>query len=119
MPSSSTPYTFPSPPISVATAHAFAAFFSISYVGSLYLSRTARLHFHRDPSPGAGAGADQHKKEGEERERMSGERWRNDPDVIKARLLAASLSTALSVGVVCWLVGTLIPVDEVRALCCH
>ena len=85
-------FAFSEPPISVFTAHAFTAFFACSYVGSLYLSKNARLKFAKEASPGA--------TDGEEREKLTGERWRNDPDVIKARLLAATLSTTLSVCVV-------------------
>ena len=100
------PFSFSQPPISVSTAHAFAAFFAFSYVGSLYLSKNARLKFKRETSPGA--------KDGEEREKELGERWRNDPDVIRARLIAAILSTVVSVCVVVWLVRRVIPADEVR-----
>lgn len=90
------PIVLATPPISVATAHAFAAFFTLSYVGSLYLSKSARLAFK------TGVKADT--RPGEERAKENDERWRNDPDVIRARLVAASLSTALSGGVVYWLV---------------
>ncbi|KAH9917138.1 uncharacterized protein BXZ73DRAFT_92399 [Epithele typhae] len=99
-------HAFLSPPISVSTAHAFAAFFSFSYVGSLYLSKSARLKFDKNAKP---------KSESEERERRNDERWRNDPDVIKARLLAASVSTTLSVCAVFWLVKSLIPEADIAA----
>ncbi|KAH9939484.1 hypothetical protein B0H21DRAFT_812760 [Amylocystis lapponica] len=82
------PIVFATPPISLSTAHALAAFFAVSYVGSLYLSRNARLSFKKSPAPQL--------REGEQRRQEREERWRNDPDVIRARLLAASLSTVTS-----------------------
>ncbi|KAL1948736.1 hypothetical protein VTO73DRAFT_10542 [Trametes versicolor] len=100
------PLFLATPPISVATAHAFAAFFTFSYVGSLYLSKGARLYFK--------SGVKVDTRPGEEREKESEERWRNDPDVIRARLVAASLSTALSVGMVYWLVQSVTPGSELR-----
>ncbi len=99
------PLVFASPPISLSTAHLFAAFFTFSYVGSLYLAKSARLSFKKSPAYRV--------RDGEERERYSDERWRNDPDVIRARLLAASASTLLSVYVVYWLVQRITPEYEV------
>lgn len=104
------PLFLATPPISVATAHAFAAFFTFSYVGSLYLSKGARLYFK--------SGVKVDTRPGEEREKESEERWRNDPDVIRARLVAASLSTALSVGMVYWLVQSVTPGSEVCLYFC-
>ncbi len=99
------PLVFASPPISLWTAHLFAAFFTFSYVGSLYLAKSARLSFKKGPVSRV--------RDGEERERYSDERWRNDPDVIRARLLAASASTLLSVYAVYWLVQRVTPESEV------
>ena len=87
---------YPTPPIPLSTAHLLAAFFTFSYVGSLYLSRSARLSFKKEASFTV--------RDGEERTKESDERWRSDPDVIRARLLAASASTLLSVYAVYWLV---------------
>ncbi|KAI0693525.1 hypothetical protein C8T65DRAFT_64049 [Cerioporus squamosus] len=98
------PLVFANPPISLSTAHLFAAFFTFSYVGSLYLSRSARLSFSK--------GASHTVRDGEERERNSDERWRNDPDVIRARLFAASASTLFSVYAVYWLVQRTTPEYE-------
>lgn len=78
------PPGFPFPPISVFQAHLLAAFFTFSYVGSLYISKNARLRFSQKQIEGLNDQA---------RTREEEERWRDDPDVIKARLLAASLST--------------------------
>ncbi|KAI0717157.1 hypothetical protein C8Q76DRAFT_426110 [Earliella scabrosa] len=94
------------PPISTSTAHAFAAFLTFSYVGSLYVSRSARLSFKNGPSLKV--------RDGEEREKGTEERWRNDPDVIRARLLAASLSTMLSVYAVYRLVQSVTPEAEAK-----
>ncbi|KAI8974836.1 CAAX protease self-immunity-domain-containing protein [Trametes punicea] len=100
------PLVFATPPISLSTAHAYAAWFTLSYVGSLYLSKSARLSFKNGVTLSA--------RPGEERAKETEERWRNDPDVIRARLLAASVSTALSVCSVFWLVHSLTPASELR-----
>ena len=102
------PLVFATPPIPTSTAHAYAAFFTFSYVGSLYVSKSARLSFNNRVSLNI--------REGEEREKGNDERWRNDPDVIRARLLAASLSTALSLYTVFRLVQSVTPDSEVRLL---
>ncbi|KAI0754126.1 hypothetical protein C8Q80DRAFT_1093736 [Daedaleopsis nitida] len=93
------------PSIPTWTAHAFAAFFTFSYVGSLYVSSRARLSFKKDAS--------QNVHDGQERAKESDERWRNDPDVIRARLLSASLSTMLNIGVVYWLIRSVKPGSQV------
>ncbi|KAI1784169.1 hypothetical protein LXA43DRAFT_976809 [Ganoderma leucocontextum] len=98
------PLVFPAPPISLSTAHAFAAFFTFSYVGSLYVSKNARLSFRDDVSLNV--------RDGEERVKKTDERWRNDPGVIRARLFAATMSTVGSVLAVYWLVGSVIPEAE-------
>ncbi|TBU23869.1 hypothetical protein BD311DRAFT_781383 [Dichomitus squalens] len=98
------PLVFPSPPISLSTAHAFTAFFTFSYVGSLYATKNARLSFK--------SGVPSNVRDGEERAKDSDERWRNDPEVIRARLLAASLSTLGSVLVVYLLVQSITPAAE-------
>ncbi|KDQ59849.1 hypothetical protein JAAARDRAFT_56792 [Jaapia argillacea MUCL 33604] len=79
-----------SPSLSVPAAHLLAAFASSSYVLSLYLSKQGRLSFLRTST---------HSPEAK--------RWkgRDDPDVIRARLIAISISTLLScigVGVLLW-----------------
>ena len=99
------PLVFPTPPISLSTAHAFTAFFAFSYVGSLYASKNARLSFKNGVSANV--------RDGEERSKESDERWRNDPEVIRARLLAASLSTIGSMLAVHFLVRSVIPDSEV------
>ncbi|KAI0765928.1 hypothetical protein BD413DRAFT_481788 [Trametes elegans] len=100
------PLVFATPPISLATAHAFAAFFTISYVGSLYLSRTTRLSFKSGATVGA--------RPGEGRAKESEERWRNDPDVIRARLIVVSTSTMLSMVSVYLLVRSVVPHSEIQ-----
>lgn len=79
------------PSISPNTATLLSAFFTFSYVGSLYLARAGRLAFHA-PSVDV--------PNGQERVREANERWRNDPEVIRARLTAAVISTVTSCVVV-------------------
>ncbi|OBZ65563.1 putative CAAX prenyl protease 2 [Grifola frondosa] len=95
------PVVFPGPTISLNTAHAFAAFFTLSYVGSLYISRNARLSFKKEVKVDL--------RDGESREKKRDERWRDDPDVIRARLVAASLSTVVSCLTVLVLMRSLVP----------
>lgn len=79
----------PSPVISSSSALFLSLSFGIIYVGSLYLSKNARLSFVSKPhqvKPG---------REDEERKKMENERWRDDPDVIRARLAAVSVATVV------------------------
>lgn len=94
------PLVFLNPPISLSTAHSLAVFFAGSYVGSLYLSKNARLTFKKAPAKAL--------RDGEQRLKENDERWRDDPDVIRARLSAVTLSTASSCAVVLGLVWKLI-----------
>jgi prenyl protein peptidase len=85
----STPQTHPSPIISSSSALLITLSFAFIYVGSLYLSKNARLSFVSKPyrvQPG---------REDEERKKMKNERWRDDPDVIRARLAAVSVATVV------------------------
>ena len=84
------PLVFPVPPLSTRGANLVAFFFSASYVVSLYLSKHARLAKSSKPN-GSNANASQN-------------RTRDDPSVIKARMVAASTSTILSCVVVFLLV---------------
>ena len=84
------PLVFPVPPLSTKGANLVAFFFSASYVVSLYLSKSSRLG---DSSKSDGPNAS-----------VSQNRTRDDPSVIKARMLAASTSTILSCAVVFMLV---------------
>jgi hypothetical protein len=87
------------PSISTTLAHFLALGFSVAYVGSLYVSKNARLSF----SSKAGWS-----RNGEARRKEREERWRDDPDVIKARLAAVTLASAVCciiVVVIVWLVG--------------
>ncbi|KAG6917169.1 hypothetical protein DXG01_003605 [Tephrocybe rancida] len=85
------PLVFSSPPISTTTAHLLTFFFASTYVGSLYISKHARLSFARSRS---------NRANGAPYEKLQDERWRDDPSVIKARLLAGSLATILNCGLV-------------------
>ena len=64
-------------------AHLAAFAYASVYVGSLYISKNTRLSFTSNSSNSGVAGPEQ------------GRRLRNDPDVIKARLLAVSVASAL------------------------
>ena len=79
----------PSPIISSSSALLITHSFAFIYVGSLYLSKNARVSFVSKPyhaKPG---------REDEERKKMKNERWGDDPDVIKARLAAVSVATVV------------------------
>jgi prenyl protein peptidase len=80
------PLVFPLPPISTASAHGITLLLASSYVGSLYLSKNTRLSFSSKPKRAA---------TGTSREKESNERWRDDPDVIRARILAVTIATSL------------------------
>ena len=84
------PLVFPIPPLSTRGANIVAFLFATSYVVSLYLSKHARLGNSSKPND-SNANAPQN-------------RTRDDPSVIKARMVAASTSTILSCVVVFLLV---------------
>lgn len=84
------PLVFPIPPLSTGGANVVAFFFASSYVLSLYLSKRSRI-WDSPKANGPNANASQNKT-------------RDDPSVIKARMLAASTSTILSCIVVFLLV---------------
>ncbi|KAH7913367.1 CAAX protease self-immunity-domain-containing protein [Hygrophoropsis aurantiaca] len=72
----------PGPPLlSTTSAHLIALLFACSYVGSIYASQSARLSFKPNP-PNLQA-------------RSRYERSRDDPEVIKARLISVSIATFL------------------------
>lgn len=82
------PLAFATPPITISQAHQLAGLFATSYVGCLYLFKNARLNFTAQPQPPTANGGERH--------RSQGERWRDDPAVIRARLLVVSISSFLS-----------------------
>ncbi|KIK52101.1 hypothetical protein GYMLUDRAFT_233793 [Collybiopsis luxurians FD-317 M1] len=81
-------------------AHLLGLAFASVYVGSIYVSKEARLVFITQTRP-----SDSEDKS-KERPRQQNERWRDDPDVIKARITAVSIATALCVAIVCWITGS-------------
>jgi len=95
------------PLISPSVSLLFSALFTTSYVGSLYLAKAGRLAFHAPPV---------NVPNGEERVRLEDEKWRNDPKVIKARLVAVSLSTLTSCLLVAILVWKYVAVQKVYSL---
>src|SRR5262249_34589796 len=84
------------PLISETSAHLLTAAFAGLYVGSLYISKNARLHFSQPATA---------PQNGFARQKEQGERWRDDPHVIKSRIIAvtlASLACAITVFVTVW-----------------
>lgn len=70
--------------LSTQSAHVLAAVYALSYVGSIYVSKGARLSFtHTKAYLDFGRLKAQH------------ERWRDDPGVIRARSVAVSVVTIL------------------------
>ena len=72
--------------ISTSAAHAFAALFATFYVGSIYISKDARLSFSNTKV---------YLDYGFARPKLQNERWRDDPDVIRARLVAVGGATLI------------------------
>ncbi|KIM36558.1 hypothetical protein M413DRAFT_449099 [Hebeloma cylindrosporum] len=95
---------FPKPLLTTSSAHLISLGLGAVYVGSIYLSKNARLRFtsrtrlkrtpHGDDNGGNG---NDHANELRERERQKNERWRDDPDVIRARLVAVSIATVVCI----------------------
>lgn len=82
--------TFSTPKLSPAFAHALSFVFSAIYVGSIYISSTTRLSFtnpHQSTHHANGRISP--------REKLKDERWRDDPDVIKPRLVAVSIASLI------------------------
>ncbi|KAL4070050.1 CAAX protease self-immunity-domain-containing protein [Scleroderma yunnanense] len=72
--------------ISTLVAHKLAAIYACSYVGSIYVSKGARLSFSDSRA---------NLDFGYARPKELHERWRDDPDVIRARLVSVSTVTIL------------------------
>ncbi|KAL0576163.1 CAAX prenyl protease [Marasmius crinis-equi] len=77
------------PPVELAhltspQAYVLGLSLTFIYVGSLYVSKNARLSFSSKSSSTGG-----------HRLREANERWRDDPDVIRARITAVTIATAL------------------------
>ncbi|THH18607.1 hypothetical protein EW146_g2429 [Bondarzewia mesenterica] len=77
---------FNSHPLSLSDAHLWNVAFTLGYVVPLYLTRHTRLSFSTSASAGTGR----------DRVKQPDERWRDDPAVIRARLLSASISTIVA-----------------------
>ncbi|KAF8192236.1 hypothetical protein K438DRAFT_1829918 [Mycena galopus ATCC 62051] len=88
--------------LSLLSSHAFALLFGSSYVGSLYMTRNARLRFSATPD----AATRQHVQPGS----------RDDPAVIRARLTAVTFATLLNCGVIYALVGRSIVPSSDRSI---
>lgn len=77
--------------IPTSAAHVLAGLLVTCYVGSIYLSRDARLSFSKTKV---------YLDYGFARLKLRNERWRDDPDVIRARLVAVSGATLICCAVV-------------------
>jgi hypothetical protein len=103
------PLVFPVPPLSTTFAHLLSLSFVFGYVGSIYLSKNSRLSF---------SGKVIHVANGQARPKEQDERWRDDPDVIKARLVAVGFATLVCcigvIGVVKCFVGDVEHVSCIR-----
>ncbi|KAF5360466.1 hypothetical protein D9756_004540 [Leucocoprinus leucothites] len=121
--------TFTAPQLTSSTAYLLSFGFSALYVGSVYASAQARLSF--DPNPttrsdsphtngqttelldGSSTASESSKSTiattstTGPREKMRNERWRDDPDVIKARLVAVCAATTVCCIVVYYILWTL------------
>jgi hypothetical protein len=71
-------------PLSLRDAHLINAVLTLGYVLPLYFLKSTRLSFAKSPENNG------------TRSKGASERWRDDPVVIKARLLSVSLSTIAS-----------------------
>jgi len=71
-------------PLSLRDAHLINAVLTLGYVLPLYFAKSTRLSFAKTPENNG------------TRAKGASERWRDDPAVIKARLLSVSLSTIAS-----------------------
>jgi len=102
----STAYYAPrSAPFNLPPPLADTFFLSSYHVGLLYISKTTRLSFSSWITPTQNCGA-QHKE--------VSERWRDDPDVIRARLTTVTCATVLCcVG----LLGAWVPGSELVLRC--
>lgn len=74
------------PLLSITSAHLLSGLFAFIYVGSIYTSKNTRLRFSKRKV---------NLPEGQARLKLQNERWRDDPDVIKARLLAVTSATLI------------------------
>lgn len=77
--------------IPTSTAHVLAALFVTCYVGSIYISKNARLSFSKKKV---------YLDYGFARLKLQNERWRDDPGVIRARLVAVSSATLICCAIV-------------------
>lgn len=108
------PIVFAFPPLSTLFAHLLSVFFAFAYVGSIYLSKNSRLSFSKKIV---------YTSNGQARPKEQDERWRDDPDVIKARLAAVGFATLVCclvvIGVVRSFVGDVDNVSFIGSLPSH
>ena len=83
---------FTYPVLTTTTAFLISFSFASAYVGGLYLSKNARVKFASVKYDGDGKTP---------REKLQNERWRDDADVIRARLIVVTLATLACCLAVC------------------
>jgi intramembrane prenyl-peptidase len=81
-------------PLSLRDAHLINAVLTLGYVLPLYFTKFTRLSFSKTPENNG------------TRSKGASERWRDDPAVIKARLLSVSLSTVASLFLMGYIIAT-------------
>jgi len=103
--------TFTAPQLLSSTAYTLSYVFSFLYVGSIYVSARARLSFNPHP---AHSHANSQPPEVDypavntstgPRLKMRNERWRDDTDVIKARLVAVAFATVICCTIVFYILS--------------
>ncbi|KAG1720782.1 CAAX protease self-immunity-domain-containing protein [Suillus lakei] len=98
------------PLLSITSAHLLSGLFAFIYVGSIYASKSARLRFSKRKV---------NLPEGQTRLKLQNERWRDDPDVIKARLLAVTSATLTCCLIVFIVMKIFNRDDEIQNLTAH
>lgn len=93
-------------PLSLRDAHLINAVLTLGYVLPLYFLKSTRLSFAKTPENNG------------TRSKGASERWRDDPGVIKARLLSVSLSTIASLCLMGYIItaGPIKPLDVSKRL---
>lgn len=84
--------------VTTAYAHMLAALHATAYVGSIYIAKCARRSLSKARAPSTAMSG---------RPQKHDERWRDDPDVIRERLVAVTMATMVCCAVVYAVVAAL------------
>jgi len=79
---------FTDPPLSISEAHTINVALTVGYVLPLYLTKFTRLSYSKRPAQNGSVQPNQ--------------RWRDDPVVIKARMVSVTITTILGLLYMCW-----------------